>query len=473
MLVSGNDEPQEETQETYTAIVTGGTGTITYSWSVVNGTIVGSSTGATVDILWDEVSSNTPGSVSVAITRGGLNANNTLLVTIIDSTVSFGISITENGSTNLTTPVSEGSIVTYGTVTSGTATGTITYDWTIVGGTFTGEGTDSVEVTWNVPGSGSIRVDAVRQGVPAFDVDPIEVTATAASIAVYASTPLENANITVQISVNGGAYQNVLSGTATSVCSSIGTISGLDGGDSVDITIIETGVPGALPINANKTTSCPTSIVGASSTYSYGAISVGLNNLAVIVDNVPEIYTLDLGFGPSIAENPALLACERAAFGPLTEVYVDSNDIQSITRFYDDSTGTSFSPSTGYYSDGTYAIEWNGTAVVDEVLCAAQTTTTSDPSQDLFSAYDTNTSTGWTSAINACSAPEEDITRVRYHISNSLTVVVGTPVYTDNALTSPLVGGSLWYHYYEGGSITPTSALKINNSGVITEISNC
>lgn len=474
VLISGNTEPQEQTQQTYSAIVGGtATGAITYSWSVVNGTIVGSSTGSTVDILWDEVASNTAGSVSVSITRQGLNEDNTLGVTIVDTTVSFGISITQNGSTNLTTPVAQNDVITYGAISSGNATGTITYDWTVVGGTFTGEGTSSITVTWTTPGSGSIRVDAVRQGISAFDQDPIEVTATAASISVYARTPLENFNMTVQASVNGNPYQNVLSGTATSVCSLIGTISGLQGGDSVVVRIIETGVPGEKPINANNTTSCPTSVAGASTTYSYGTVSVGSNNLAVIIDNIPTIYTLDLGYAPYITEPPALTACQRATFGPLTEVYVDSTDIQSITRFYDDATGTSFSPSTGYYSDGVYAIEWDGTAVVNEVLCAAQTTTTSDPSQNLLSGYDVNTGTGWTTALNACSAPEEDVVRALYHISNSLTVVVGTPVYTDNALTSPLVGGNLWYHYYEGASITPTAALQINNSGVIVAISNC
>lgn len=470
--ISGNGEPKEGTQETYSATVGGtATGTITYSWSVTNGTISGSSTGPTVDIIWPSVASDTSGSVSVDITRGGENASDTLPV-IIKNT-SFGIAITQNGSTNLITPVAENSVITYGTLVSGNATGAITYDWTVVGGTFTGEGTDSITVTWSTAGSGSIRVDAIREGVSAFDEDPIEVTSTAASISVYARTPLENFNMTVQASVNGNPYQNVLSGTATSVCSLIGTISGLQGGDSVVVRIIETGVPGEKPINANNTTSCPNSVAGASATYSYGTVSVGTNNLAVIIDNIPTIYTLDLGYAPYITEPPALTACQRANFGPLTEVYVDSTDIQSITRFYDDATGTSFSPSTGYYSDGVYAIEWNGTAVVNEVLCAAQTTTTSDPSQDLLSGYDFNTGTGWTSGANACSAPGEDVVRIRYNISNSDTVSIGTAVYTDNGLTSPLNGGNLWYHYYEIGSITPTQSLQINNSGVIVNIFNC
>lgn len=204
--VTGENAPTELTQETYTANVSGtATGTITYQWSVTNGTIQGSSTGATVDILWNEVSANTPGSVSVFVTRGGYEKNAALAVTIQNVVVTFNIAITEGGSTTLDTPVLRNTSKTYSTSVSGTATGAITYDWTVSGGSFTGDGTDTIIVNWDTDGTGYVRVDATREGINAYDLDYIEVVPLLTTVDITGVTsPVEERDVATYGSIIGG-----------------------------------------------------------------------------------------------------------------------------------------------------------------------------------------------------------------------------------------------------------------------------
>ena len=473
--VSGQTSPQENTQYTYTANVGGtATGTVAYSWSVVNGTIVGSSTDSTVTILWDEVTTDTAGSVSVSITRAGLNANDTLNTTIVDVPVSFGIQITENGSTTLTDPIPQNAVITYETSLSGTATGTVTYNWTVAGGTFIGQGTNSVTVTWGTSGAGSIRVDATRESINAFDENSITVTPGAATIDVYARTPLEPTGMTIQYSVNGGAYQNDGSGAVTSSCGLLGTISGIVDGDSVVVRIVGTTTGANYPINGIKSTTCPTSITGASATYNYGTVSIGTNNLAIIIDNTPTPYSQQLGYNATFTEN-AYYACSDYANNIFTTVYTDGNNLLNTTKIYSSAEATSYSTDGGWYSDGVNAIYWDTAtnSVNGEVACSGQTTTTTttDPSQALDLGYEASTGTGWTLSSGACSEDISNVAVYYYHISNSDSVALGTIVYTDNYLTTIFDGGFKWYQLYIGTS--PSQVIQIDDTGEIIGISNC
>lgn len=475
VVVSGQASPQESTQYTYNSAVGGtATGTVTYSWSAVNGTIIGSNTNSSVVVLWDEVASNTAGSVSVSISRGGLNANDTLNTTIIDIPASFGIEITENGSAVLTTNLPQNSIVTYGTRLSGTATGAVTYDWTVTGGTFVGEGTDSITVTWTTPGTGTIRVDAVREGVSADNQKSITITPGVATIDLYVRTPLEDLGLTVQYSVNGGAYQVATSGSVTATCAYFGTISGLIDGDSVVLRFIGSVTAVVYDVNGTIGTSCPTSISGATGTYNYGTVSIGTNNAAVIIDNTPNIYTIELGYASDSVAFPAYAACQEFVFGTKTTVYANDTDIQNITAFYTDNTGTALSENIGYYSDGVYAVAWNGTTIVDEVTCSSQTTTTTtvDQSIDLFLGYDSGTGTGFNSASAACSADIETVGVHYYHINENDVVEVGTIVYTDNSLSITFNGNFKWYQIFVGAAGV-SQVVEINSTGVIITVSNC
>jgi hypothetical protein len=139
------------------------------------------------------------------------------------SAPTFGIDIT-----NVSSTVIEGSVITYGTTDSGTASGAISYTWTVVGGSFSGQGTSSITVTWDTPGAGSIRVDAIREGIEAADQDPISVTAlqTTATITGDFTTIIEgnsrnygstiggntSGTITYSWSASGG---NITSGQGT------------------------------------------------------------------------------------------------------------------------------------------------------------------------------------------------------------------------------------------------------------------
>lgn len=340
VTVSGQTQPLESTQYTYSATVSGATGSETYLWEVTNGTINGSNTGTTVDITWNSVLENTAGLVKCTVTKSGLTpVVGTLPVTIQDTAAAFTVEITTGGSTiipdvtagdvvtygvqttgdttnvtyswavvggtinsgqgtssinvtwgsantgasievtasrnstfldddfegiivnasapptlsvnitNVSTPVLEEQVVTYGTTVGGTATGTISYAWTVVGGTFTGQGTSSITVTWDTPGSGSVRVDILREGVSAFDQDSIFVTelVTTATITGDFTDVLQQQSRTYGSSIGGNT-----TGAITYLWSvSGGTIS--SGQGTANVTILwTTAGTGTLSLTATR-----------------------------------------------------------------------------------------------------------------------------------------------------------------------------------------------------------------------------
>lgn len=227
--VSGQVAPLESTQHTYNAAV-GGTaaGDPAYSWSVSNGVIDGSNTNSAVSITWNAVNVNSSGSVTCTVTKGNLApVSNTLQVTIQNVEANpFTVDITENGSTTLTTPVTEGDTKTYGIQTTGDTTN-VSYNWSIVGGVInSGQATESVNVTWNTPTiSGHIQVNAFRNGTEFLDFDKDDIVVNAVAPAVTFGINITNVSSPV---LEGSVitYGTSESGTATGAISYNWTVVG-------------------------------------------------------------------------------------------------------------------------------------------------------------------------------------------------------------------------------------------------------
>ena len=70
----------------------------------------------------------------------------------------------------------EGTTRVYGTVVGGNTVGTVSYSWNVVGGVINGSSTsDTVNVTWTEPGTGSIGVIAIRGGESGVDNRTISI----------------------------------------------------------------------------------------------------------------------------------------------------------------------------------------------------------------------------------------------------------------------------------------------------------
>jgi hypothetical protein len=213
---------------TYGLDITGDTTGISYGWGIDGGTIDSGLGTTSVDVTW-----TTPGTGNINVTafRNGTDfaGNDSEDVTVnAASAPTFGIAIT-----NVSSPVLEGSVITYGTTDSGTATGAISYTWTVIGGSFTNQGTSSIIVTWSTPGAGSVRVDAIREGVDAADQDPISVTAlqTTATITGDFSSIVKGNSRSYGSTIGGNT-----SGTVTySWSASGGTITSGQGTANVDV----------------------------------------------------------------------------------------------------------------------------------------------------------------------------------------------------------------------------------------------
>lgn len=232
--------------KTYGIQTTGDTTNVSYTWSIVCGTINSGQGTSSVNVTWD--TPTTGGYIQVNAFRNGTEFLDfdryDIVVNAAAPSVTFGIAIT-----NVSSPVLEGSVITYGTTESGTASGTINYTWTVVRGSFSGQGTSSITVTWDTPGAGSIRVDATREGVGAFDQDPISVTAleTTATITGDFTDIVENNSRTYGSTIGGNT-----SGTITySWSASGGTITSGQGTANVDVLWSTVGT-GTLSLTATR-----------------------------------------------------------------------------------------------------------------------------------------------------------------------------------------------------------------------------
>lgn len=163
--ITGNTAPDENTSQVYSSVVTGtATGTTTYEWSVsTGGTIVGSNTNSSVEILWGEVSEDSLRTIILTVRRNndGSPVSFTTApytVTVQDTTVAppptpMSIDILMSGGTP-DSSVAEGTLRIYDAAVYGDYDTPLTYTWTADGGTITsGQGTSRVYVTWNeIPG---------------------------------------------------------------------------------------------------------------------------------------------------------------------------------------------------------------------------------------------------------------------------------------------------------------------------------
>ncbi|NCA77892.1 MAG: T9SS type A sorting domain-containing protein, partial [Alphaproteobacteria bacterium] len=128
-------------------IYTTETGMTGYTWVVVGGTIVGPSTGNSINVTWTTVGAQ---SVSVNYTDG--NGCTAVAPTVLAVTVNPLPVPTITGPATACN-YSTGNVYT-------TEAGMTGYIWTVVGGTITaGSGTNAVTVTWNTVGSQSISVN--------------------------------------------------------------------------------------------------------------------------------------------------------------------------------------------------------------------------------------------------------------------------------------------------------------------------
>ena len=228
-----NSKTEGETG-TYGIQTTGDTTNVTYTWSVTGGTIDSGQGTSSIDVTWTTAGT---GTIEVGAFRNVTEFLNNDIENITVNPASaptFDIQIT-----NVTTPVLEDSVITYGTSVAGTATGAISYTWTVVGGSFTGQNTSSITVTWDTPGTGSVRVDAIREGVSDEDQETVSVTAleTTATITGDFTTIIEGNSRNYGSTIGGNT-----SGTITySWSASGGTITSGQGTANVSVLWTEPG----------------------------------------------------------------------------------------------------------------------------------------------------------------------------------------------------------------------------------------
>ncbi len=115
----------------------------TYAWIVNGGTITGSSTGTSVNVLWAN-----SGTATVSVTE-----SNSLGC---DSTVTVSASVLTLPAPVISGPdtVCEGQTITY---TTPLVTGNV-YNWNVTGGTVVSNNTNTITVSWPANGSGSISL---------------------------------------------------------------------------------------------------------------------------------------------------------------------------------------------------------------------------------------------------------------------------------------------------------------------------
>ncbi len=122
-----------------------------YSWSVTNGTIVGSSTNATVNVQWTNAGTGRV-SITQTINLTGCNAQTFVDVNINPLPTP---SITGNN-----TVCANSTGQTYSVASSGN-----NFNWVVTGGSITaGQGTNQITVTWGASGVGNVQVTETISG---------------------------------------------------------------------------------------------------------------------------------------------------------------------------------------------------------------------------------------------------------------------------------------------------------------------
>ena len=442
VVVSGNESPAESTQETYSTTIGGtATGLISYSWSVTNGTIVGSSTNSTVDILWPSVAANESGLVSVDISREGIDADDSLGVVIQDVPVSFGVQITENGSTTIDSDVLQQEVKTYGTQLSGTATGAVTYIWSVSGGTFTGQGTDSITVTWTTGGPGSVSVQATREGETRTDTEPVTVTALLTTVDITGdfTDAIENEVRTYGTVVNGNTTGDI----TYSWLVSKGTITGgsFVGGNSV----IEGVGINSIEVTWGK----DLTTLGTGSIYCQATRQGVSGEDSESVEVLPVYYVfISCSGGESVIDR-------EGEVPELNQRYADYS-VPETPEYYTYQEGI-------VYAQGDYTIV-SMQPVMDggskTYGCPTTTTTTTTQAYQTVILYGS-----WSNSTDACAGSGSVLVK---YIAWDDTLSANTIVYNNTDLNDPFNGGGLWYKNQAG-----TSSLSIASNGAINTVTAC
>ncbi len=220
-------------------IYTTQTGMTGYTWTVVGGTIVGSSTGNSISVTW-----NTVGAQSVSVNYIDPNGCTAPVPTVLAVTVNPLPVPTITGPATACN-FSTGNIYT-------TEAGMTGYIWTVVGGTITaGSGTNAVTVTWNTVGAQSISVNYTNgNGCTA-------AAPTVKPVTVYAlPTPTINGLATVCAQTTGVAYATEPGMTGyTWAISAGGTITSGAGTNSILVTWTTAG-PQTLSVNYTNANGC-------------------------------------------------------------------------------------------------------------------------------------------------------------------------------------------------------------------------
>lgn len=162
---------------------------VTYTWAADGGTITSGQGTDRVNVTWDEIAGDTGndynGSITLTVSSndGQTPAPKSYPVRVVDGTTAPYIQPTI---TNVSSPVDLNYTTSYGVSIDSniTTSNPDLYSWSITGGTInSGALSDTVNVTWDTAGTGTISVTVTREGESGSDsaviaVEAYETTAT-------------------------------------------------------------------------------------------------------------------------------------------------------------------------------------------------------------------------------------------------------------------------------------------------------
>ncbi|QSE96723.1 PKD-like domain-containing protein [Fulvivirga lutea] len=277
------------------AVYTTQAGQSNYVWSVsAGGTITSGGTGTdnTATVTWSTV-----GAQSVSVNYDNASGCDAL------SAMTYNVTVNPNPVPSITPSATTVCVGDAGTTYSVPAVGGDTYNWTVVGGTITaGTGTNSITVTWNTAGAGSVSVVQTTTATGCFGSASQAVTVNAipsptvsgdndvcdGNVAVY-TTQAGQSNYVWSVSA-GGTITSGGTGTdntATVTWSTVGAQSvsvnydNASGCDALSATTYNVTVnPNPVPsITPSATTVC---VGDAGTTYSVPAVGGDTYNWTVV-----------------------------------------------------------------------------------------------------------------------------------------------------------------------------------------------
>ncbi len=191
LAINGAESVCSGSTESYTVVDSNSTGA-SYEWSVSGGAIVGSSSSATISVLWSTISEGTTGEVAVTATSpDGCSVQSSMEVQLNTNPV-VGISGTDS--------VFAGTVHDYTATTEGES---LAYSWNVNGGTIVGSTSGSVvTVRWStnntVTTTGSVVLTAVsNQGCSTMVQLPIDI---------YPFIPVDIAGDSLTVGDTTGVY---------------------------------------------------------------------------------------------------------------------------------------------------------------------------------------------------------------------------------------------------------------------------